>query len=208
MLRPSWTTFSLKCGGSPRERGNPAGPFATHSLPGLRPFEAADQPVFFGRESQISAILRQLEDHRFVAVVGSSGSGKSSLVRAGLLPALREGFLFGATDWVISIIKPGNAPYDPENRIWVVLTMRSDFIGNCEAFLGLPEAVSRSQFLVPRLDRKQMEEAITRPGEVKIAAFQPFSFQQDLVNRIVNDAGDRPDQLPMMQHRRSGTDRA
>ncbi len=62
--------------------------------------------------------------------------------------------------------------------------MRSDFIGNCDAFLGLPEAVSRSQFLVPRLDRKQMEEAITRPGEVKIAAFQPFSFQQDLVNRI------------------------
>jgi hypothetical protein len=35
---------------------------------------------------------------------------------------------------------------DPEARVWVILTMRSDFIGNCEAFLGLPEAVSRSQF--------------------------------------------------------------
>src|SRR5215475_1717153 len=79
--------------------------------PGLRPFEAADEPVFFGRESQVSAILRQLEDHRFVAVVGSSGCGKSSIVRAGLLPAVRQGFLFGTPDWVISIIKPGNAPY-------------------------------------------------------------------------------------------------
>src|SRR5262245_954309 len=79
--------------------------------PGLRPFEAADHPVFFGRESQVSAILRQLEDHRFASVVGSSGCGKSSIVRAGLLPAVREGFLFGTTDWVTSIIKPGNAPY-------------------------------------------------------------------------------------------------
>jgi hypothetical protein len=86
------------------------------------------------------------------------------------------------------------------SRIWLVLTMRSDSIGNCEAFLGLPEAVSHSQFLVPRLDRKQMEEAIVRPGEVRTAAFQPFTFQQDLVNRIINDAGDRPDQLPLMQH--------
>ena len=39
--------------------------------PGLRPFEAADQSVFFGREAQVSGMLRQLEDHRFVAVVGA-----------------------------------------------------------------------------------------------------------------------------------------
>jgi hypothetical protein len=45
-----------------------------------------------------------------------------------------------------------------------------------------------------------MEEAIVRPGEVRPAAFEPFTFQQDSVNRIINDAGDRPDQLPMMQH--------
>jgi ABC-type uncharacterized transport system ATPase component len=79
--------------------------------PGLRPFEAQDQPLFFGREAQVSAMLRQLEDHRFVAVVGSSGFGKSSLVRAGLLPALREGFLLGSTDWLTLVIKPGHHPY-------------------------------------------------------------------------------------------------
>src|SRR5258708_38795325 len=79
--------------------------------PGLRPFEAEDQPLFFGREAQVSGMLRQLEDHRFVAVVGSSGCGKSSIVRAGLLPAVREGFLLGTTDWLILTLKPGHQPY-------------------------------------------------------------------------------------------------
>jgi WD40 repeat protein/energy-coupling factor transporter ATP-binding protein EcfA2 len=269
--------------------------------PGLRPFEAEDQPLFFGREAQVSAMLVQLEDHRFVAVVGSSGSGKSSLVRAGLLPAVREGFLLGTTDWLTIIIKPGHQPYqrlvralhratrsaeasvavptaddpltpeetatlatlrrtdrglltalnelaissesrvmvvvdqfeelfafrragvnrdtvtsrdeaaafvgmllrsasDPAGRVWAILTMRSDFIGDCEAFLGLPEQISRSQFLVPRLDRGQMEEAIARPASVEEGAFKTFTFKDGLVNRIINEAGDRPDQLPLMQH--------
>ena len=79
--------------------------------PGLRPFKAEDQPLFFGREAQVGAMLRQLEDHRFVAVVGSSGSGKSSLVRAGLLPAIHEGFLLGSTSWLSLIFKPGSQPY-------------------------------------------------------------------------------------------------
>src|SRR4030095_7776229 len=79
---------------------------------------------------------------------------------------------------------------DPEARVWVILTMRSDFIGNCEAFLGLPEAVSRSQFLVPRLDRGQMEQAIRRPGEVTDAGFRPFTFEMGLVNPMIYDGGD------------------
>ena len=49
---------------------------------------------------------------RFLAVVGSSGSGKSSLVRAGLLPALRDGFLMNTSeDWLFLIARPGSAPY-------------------------------------------------------------------------------------------------
>jgi energy-coupling factor transporter ATP-binding protein EcfA2 len=86
-------------------------PTLTMPYPGLRPFEADDAPLFFGREAQVNAMLRQLEDHRFVAVVGSSGCGKSSLVRAGLLPSLREGFLLGTTNWVTIVIKPGAQPY-------------------------------------------------------------------------------------------------
>ena len=89
---------------------------------------------------------------------------------------------------------------DSDARVWVVLTMRSDFIGDCEAFLGLPEAVSRSQFLVPRLDRGQMESAIGGPAEVSEAGFRPFAFENGLVNLMINEAGDRPDQLPLLQH--------
>jgi len=78
--------------------------------------------------------------------------------------------------------------------------MRSDFIGDCDAFLDLPELVSRSQFLVPRLNRSQMREAIERPGQVDDLGYAPFTFEEGLVNRIIADAGDRLDQLPLMQH--------
>ena len=94
--------------------------------PGLRPFEDKDQPLFFGREAQVSDMLLQLEDHRFVAVVGSSGSGKSSLVRAGLLPAVREGFLLGTTDWLTIIIKPGHQPYQRLVRALSLATCRTE----------------------------------------------------------------------------------
>src|SRR3954452_1259265 len=59
-------------------------------FPGLRPYTFADHEWFFGRQTQVLALYRLLVRSRFTAVVGSSGSGKSSLVRAGLLPLLRE----------------------------------------------------------------------------------------------------------------------
>ena len=61
---------------------------AKHPFPGLRPFAYPDHEYFFGREDQTYALYRLIDRSRFVAVVGSSGSGKSSLVRAGLLPLL------------------------------------------------------------------------------------------------------------------------
>jgi hypothetical protein len=87
-----------------------------------------------------------------------------------------------------------------ERRLRVMLTMRSDFVGDCEVFLGLPQAVSQSQFLVPRLTRSQMEAAITGPSRIRRAGFAPFEFQEGLVNTLINEAGDRPDLLPQLQH--------
>ncbi len=55
-------------------------------FPGLRPFETEEYNLFFGREGQSDELLARLGRTRFLAVVGTSGSGKSSLVRAGLLP--------------------------------------------------------------------------------------------------------------------------
>ena len=56
--------------------------------PGLRPFEAEEWSIFFGREQMIDEVIERLADHRLVLIHGSSGSGKSSLVRAGVLPRL------------------------------------------------------------------------------------------------------------------------
>ena len=71
-------------------------------FPGLRPFEPDEDHLFFGREREIDDLLHRLGSHRFLAVVGSSGSGKSSLVRSGLIPSLHGGFISkGGSSWRI-----------------------------------------------------------------------------------------------------------
>ena len=78
---------------------------------GLRPFEREDSLYFFGRREQTAELLQRLYETHFLAVVGSSGCGKSSLIRAGLIPALLGGFLVEQRDkWRIAIMKPGDAP--------------------------------------------------------------------------------------------------
>jgi WD40 repeat protein/class 3 adenylate cyclase len=77
---------------------------------GLRPFEEGDAPDFFGREKLTDQLVERLAETRFLAVVGPSGSGKSSVVRAGLLPAVRRGALPGSDGWVITEMLPGTRP--------------------------------------------------------------------------------------------------
>src|SRR6478752_2947372 len=80
-------------------------------FPGLRPFEPDEDHLFFGREREIDELLRKLRTSRFVAVVGTSGSGKSSLVRSGLMPSLEGGFMAGAgSTWRVALMRPGDAP--------------------------------------------------------------------------------------------------
>jgi len=76
--------------------------------PGLRPFDHHDAEYFFGREAHISALYRKLLLRRFVAVVGASGSGKSSLVRAGLQPLLASKHDPG---WRVYVLRPESAPF-------------------------------------------------------------------------------------------------
>ncbi|MEP7217008.1 MAG: AAA family ATPase, partial [Anaerolineaceae bacterium] len=77
---------------------------------GLRSFEANDSALYFGREEVVGALLGRLGSHRLLSVVGASGSGKSSLVRAGLVPQLRAGALPGSRDWDVLIMTPGANP--------------------------------------------------------------------------------------------------
>ncbi|MBI3242691.1 MAG: protein kinase [Chloroflexi bacterium] len=83
---------------------------------GLRAFNEADSEDFFGRESLIQQLLARLGEggdlSRFLAVVGPSGSGKSSVVKAGLLPILRRGGLPGSENWFIVDFMPGPHPFE------------------------------------------------------------------------------------------------
>jgi tetratricopeptide (TPR) repeat protein len=79
--------------------------------------------------------------------------------------------------------------------VHIVLTMRSDFIGHCMEFLGLPEAVAAGLYLVPRLSRDELRLAITGPVAVAQGQIAPR-----LGTHLLNDIGDDPDQLPILQH--------
>ena len=79
--------------------------------------------------------------------------------------------------------------------IYIVLTMRSDFLGNCAEYPGLPEAINEGQYLVPRMTREERRAAIKGPVGVAGAKISPV-----LLTRLVNDVGDNPDQLSILQH--------
>jgi energy-coupling factor transporter ATP-binding protein EcfA2 len=257
-------------------------------FPGLRPFEPDEDYLFFGRERQTDELLRRLRTTRFLSVLGRSGSGKSSLVRSGLIPSLHGGAMTRAgSRWRVAIMRPGQDPIGnlavaltaPEALgdgadekltralfettlrasrlglvecvrqsrigaadnvlllvdqfeeifrykrgrsaddvddgdegaafvklllaaresespiIYIAITMRSDFIGDCMEFGTLPEVVNDGIYLVPRMTREELRIAITGPVAVGGATIAPR-----LVSRLLNDVGDDPDQLPILQH--------
>jgi len=262
----------------------------SNPFPGLRSFEEDENILFFGREKQVDDLIRKLRKNRFLGVIGTSGSGKSSLVKSGLLPSLYGGFMAGAgSHWRTVTFRPGTNPignmakalnhsgqgilhkigvdsveysdliettlrrsnqglieYYKQNTtnnrehllvlidqfeeifrfsefeksakdgfrdstafinlllktaeqtelpIYIVFTMRSDFLGDCTSFKGLPEAINDGHYLVPRMTRDQTREAIEGPIAVGKGEITP-----GLVNRLLNDVGDNPDQLPILQH--------
>ena len=222
-------------------------------FPGLRPFEPDEDHLFFGRETEIDELLRRLRSTRFLSVVGTSGCGKSSLVRSGSDPVAPQRLMVQAgSSWRVAMMRPGEDPIGhlaaaldapdvlgertaeladhqraccskrrcaaaarawsmpsarrtsrptttcsssstssrscsassepprsttratrrspsssccsrpPQQQdlpIYVVLTMRSDFIGDCMEYPGLPEALNNGQYLVPRMTRDELRSA-------------------------------------------------
>lgn len=243
----------------------------------LRYFEEQDSHLFYGRDEHVRELLSKLELNRFVAVLGSSGSGKSSLVRAGLLPELKSGMIPSAGHrWKVIEFKPGSSPMqelgrafelglgiahateiiaegplgiahavdsakleagtnvliiadqfeeifsylreeqaagrgaeareqaqalvrrlldaaaEPDLRIYVLLVMRSDYLGDCAQFPDLPERMNASLYLVPRLRRDQLQRAIEAPVGRDI--------EPAVVQRLLGEVGTDRDQLPRLQH--------
>jgi WD40 repeat protein len=242
--------------------------------PGLRPFRRDESILFFGRQEHVDDLLGRLEDTSFLAVVGLSGGGKSSLVLSGLVPALERGHLGGSGPvWQIVEMRPGSDPLgalaaaldqalgespgrasrlrsgrlglvdaasarrtsganlmvvvdqfeelfrfqrdfkdksheaaefvrlllaassEYEARLYVVITMRSDYLGECARFPGLPEALNGSQYLTPRLHRQQLREAITGP-----AMLRGVRVQEGWIESVLDQTSENRDQLPVLQH--------
>jgi len=79
--------------------------------------------------------------------------------------------------------------------IYIVFTMRSDYIGQCTVFRGLPEYIGFSQFFVPRLNRKELQEVIEKPADLS-----GNTISRRLTERLIHDITEGVDQLPILQH--------
>jgi hypothetical protein len=246
--------------------------------PGLRPFASAEWPIFFGRETMTDEIIDLVTKKHLVVVHGDSGSGKSSIVRAGVLVQLQQGHAATDASWrtcamlpredtlgnlaralaglladeptpdqildvrhilnrgrrapetLSQILRQGETDHicilvdqfeelfsfvkrrgpeearlfvdllvglqeNPPPGLYAILTMRSEFLGHCARFEGLAEAVNRTQYLLPRMERPALLRAICEP-----ATLYGGEVSQELAECLIADAGGHQDQLPLIQH--------
>ncbi len=251
--------------------------------PGLRPFGKDEWPIFFGREQMIDDVVGRLVSQRLLVVHGDSGCGKSSLIRAGVLPRLEQDTARGGRRWITRVMTPGDDPlvhlaealvdtpgadtpgagdpdarrlqlrrilnsgrdgsaalvdavcgtHDPfvcllidqfeevfaharrrgpqqaslligqilglralqSDRLFVVLTMRSEFLGACAQFEGFAAAVNDTQYLLPRMQHTDLLRAIREP-----ATLYDGEIAVDLAERLIAEARGSQDELPLIQH--------
>ncbi|WP_157518057.1 nSTAND1 domain-containing NTPase [Herbidospora mongoliensis] len=189
---------------------------------GLMAFQPDDQEWFFGRSELVGRLRELVETRPVVGVFGASGSGKSSLLRAGLL---------GGWPGEALIITPGAYPMESLDKIdgeplvvvdqfeeiftlcadederrrfvaalldldaHVVLGVRADFLAHLTQFPGLADAIGTAQLLVGPLSAAGLREIVTGPAELAGLAVDP-----DLPATLVADAAGEPGSLPLVSH--------
>ena len=180
---------------------------------GLRPFQQADTSDFYGRESLTNRLLARMEEDlpgkNFLAVVGASGSGKSSAVKAGLIPTLRGGALSGSEGWFIAEMTPGINPLrELESTLLGISQHPVSGLGELlragrDGLLKAAQAVLPDSDLVLVVD--QFEEAFTLASEADCATLltliaEACEAKNSRVRVIVTlraDFLDRPLSMPM-----------
>lgn len=143
----------------------PAPAVASSTCPwrGLESYGVDDAPWFAGRERLVAQLVAAVAGSRLVTVVGASGSGKSSLVHAGLLARLAEGCLPGSDEWAVITLRPGRHPMTELARRTVTAAGHHAAVGDLLAGLVNPGGTTRTLVVVD-----QLEEAwtlCTDPGE-------------------------------------------
>jgi WD40 repeat protein len=164
--------------------------------PGMAPFDASLARFFHGRAGEVSALARRLRHQRFVLVIGPSGSGKSSLVLAGLLPELarRED-----GRWLVRSLRPGGAPL---RSLAAALGGWDDQpVGAAPALAELDRATALLLGQEPPADRllvvvDQLEEAFTQASEPERSEFLSTLVTLREVNRCAVVATMRADFYP------------
>ncbi|MFI7612037.1 hypothetical protein ACIBP6_12525 [Nonomuraea terrae] len=229
---PVTLAYVQACGGDPEDweqRWHEAGREHTADRAGARApyrglarFEDTDHDLFFGRDALVERLCALVGRHRVVLLLGPSGSGKSSLLRAGLLARLRE---LGS----VSVLTPGRHPAVPDDDAIlvdqfeevftlegrpderaafidalltraaagarVVIAVRADFAGHCAGHRALAEAVKDATVLMTPMSRAELREAIVRP-----AAAAGLIVERQLTARIVEEIDGEPGGLPLMSH--------
>jgi WD40 repeat protein/DNA-binding SARP family transcriptional activator len=155
---------------------------------GLAPFDSAHAEYFFGRERLVADLVARLVGSTLIAVVGPSGSGKSSVVRAGLLPALADGVLPGSERWQQVVMRPGEHPLAELRRALArVPTDQSQAEGEPDGddlFAAALDSLRADERLVLAVD--QLEEIFTTcRDEAERAAFA------DALAALADDADQR-----------------
>ena len=140
---------------------------------GLSPFDAAHAQYFFGRERLVAELVARLVGSPLLAVVGPSGSGKSSAVRAGLLPALASGALPGSERWSVRVIRPGAHPRVEPADLLVVDQFE-------EVFAVCRDAAERTAFL---------DALVEHDGQVVLAVRADFYGQCATHERLARLVG-------------------
>ncbi len=223
--------------------------YIKNPYPGIRSFDTGEGSLFFGREQQTYELIKVLTKSHFIVITGASGSGKSSLVKAGLIPELKK----ISKNWSSIVFRPGNQPignmadalidtfceYGIENNltgsykdlekiiqtdavnltehfkkinfhnnllvyvdqfeevfryrddeyqsnskeeseqfvnfliglskqrthpVYIVLSMRSDFLSDCTEFEALPQMINEGHYLIPKMTLEEKEEAVKGPA--------------------------------------------
>ena len=235
-------------------------------FPGLRPFSEEESDLFFGRESEIDEVILKLLTNRYITITGASGTGKSSLVTAGIIPKILKSEPEESPSLRIISFKPGTDPFgnlanaisqpsgsdsslilselsecdnfqdvfrklflnenillfidqledlfraqhsstakfidlliktlnSSDSNLFVIIALRSDFLGECARYKGMARFVNGSNYLLPEPGPQSLREMIEGP-----VRYSGAEIDHELTESLINEVTETHEPLSLLQH--------